>query len=152
MFCVRVVAFDVTFEMRQSNPRFFVYCQLSTEHNPEITEMTGPSVMATGMLEEQVAAIWEVDVFMQKVPKPQGYVVFRYANGRDFSGYMVDGVPNGYGVLRGPILTHIGEWENGQLIKGIMIDAVRGWQFDIPSEPSSPARLGPRGHPGTEGQ
>lgn len=90
------------------------------------------------MIDEQVPVIWEVDVFMGSQAPPQGYVNFRYADGRDYSGYFMHGRPNGYGVMRGPILSYIGIWEDGIFVEGIMVDAVRATEFRIPFQTPSP--------------
>jgi hypothetical protein len=84
------------------------------------------------MIDEQVPVIWEVDVFRGRQELPNGYVVFRYADGRDYSGYMVQGIPQGFGVMRGPILSWVGIFDDGNMVEGIMIDAVRATRFDIP--------------------
>lgn len=76
--------------------------------------------------------VWEVDVFMGAKEPPNGYVNFRFSDGRDYSGYMVQGVPQGFGVLRGHVLSYVGIFDGGHLSEGIMIDAVRAAQFDIP--------------------
>lgn len=93
---------------------------------------------ATGMIDEQVPTYWETEVFLGRRSPPQGYVVFRYANGNDYSGYMENGIPNGYGVMRGPVITYIGLWDRGSMVEGIMVDTVRGAEFHIPWEGSSP--------------
>jgi hypothetical protein len=90
------------------------------------------------MLDEQVPVTWEVDVFMGQVQPPQGYVNFRYADGRDYSGYMVNGCPDGYGVMRGPVISYVGIWRDGIFNEGLMIDAVRASEFRIPWAPPSP--------------
>lgn len=110
---------------------------VSAEHRLDITARTGVSKTATGMINEQVRVIWEVDVFMG-APQPEGYVVFRYADGRDYSGYMVNGVPSGFGVMRGSIVSYIGIWEHGIMVEGIMVDAVRATEFRIPWVPLPP--------------
>lgn len=91
------------------------------------------------MIDEQVPTIWEVDVFMGRQAPPQGYVNFRFADGRDYSGYMLQGEPSGYGVMRGPVISYIGIWESGTMVEGIMVDAVRATEFRIPWEPPPPA-------------
>lgn len=106
----------------------------------------------TGMADEEIPVVWEVSVFMGRQERPNGYVVYRYANGNDYSGYMVDGKPHSYGVMRGPVLTYAGYWDSGTFVEGLMIDAVRGTRFDIPWAPPSPQPQGPRGHPETLGQ
>jgi hypothetical protein len=88
------------------------------------------------MIDEQVPVIWEVDVFLGNTQPPQGYVNFRYSDGRDFSGYMVNGTPHGYGVMRGPIISYVGIWDDGIMVEGIMVDAVRASEFRIPWEQS----------------
>lgn len=65
---------------------------------------------------------------------PNEYVNFRYVNGSDYSGYMMDGKRNGYGILRGRILSYIGLWEDDVLTQGVMIDTVRGTEFEIQPE------------------
>ena len=90
------------------------------------------------MIPEQVTVVWEVDVFMGQREPPEGYVVFRYSDGRDYSGYMRDGVPEGYGVMRGPVLSYIGIWRGGTMIEGLMVDTVRSTEFHIPWAPTSP--------------
>lgn len=103
------------------------------------------STATTGMADEEVPVVLEISVFMGRQEPPNGYVVYRYANGSDYSGYMLEGVPHGYGILRGRILTYAGEWEWGVFAEGIMIDAVRGLQFGIPRAPQSPQYQGPHG-------
>lgn len=90
------------------------------------------------MIDEQVPVHWEVDVFLGG-EVPQGYVNYRYANGQDYSGYFMHGRPNGYGVMRGPIISYIGIWDDGVMVEGIMVDAVRGIEFRIPWAPPPPA-------------
>lgn len=90
------------------------------------------------MIDEQVPVIWEVDVFMGQREAPNGYVNFRYSDGRDYSGYMIHGTPQGFGVMRGPVISYVGIFDDGILVEGTMIDAVRASQFRIPWEP--PAR------------
>lgn len=87
------------------------------------------------MIDEQVRVIWEVDVFMGQTEPPNGYVNYRYSDGRDYSGYMRDGRPHGYGVLRGKILSYIGIFEEGFMVEGLMVDTVRGTEFHIPWTP-----------------
>lgn len=84
------------------------------------------------MIDEQVPVIWEVDVFMGQRDPPNGYVNFRYSDGRDYSGYMVHGTPQGFGVMRGPVISYVGIFDEGTLVEGIMIDAVRASEFRIP--------------------
>jgi hypothetical protein len=84
------------------------------------------------MIDEQVPVIWEVDVFMGSQAPPQGYVNFRYANGNDYSGYMLHGRPSGFGVMRGSVLSYIGVWDDGIFVEGTMVDAVRASEFRIP--------------------
>jgi hypothetical protein len=86
-------------------------------------------------IDEQVPVIWEVDVFLGTQQPPQGYVNYRYSDGRDYSGYMSHGTPHGYGVMRGPVISYIGIWEDGTMVEGIMVDAVRASEFRIPWEP-----------------
>ena len=90
------------------------------------------------MIDEQVPVIWEVDVFMGSQAPPEGYVNFRFASGRDYSGYMVQGVPHGFGVMRGSILSFIGIWDNGIFVEGTMVDAVRATEFRIPFQTPPP--------------
>lgn len=103
---------------------------------------TGMFVMAGAMIDEQVNVVWEVDVFLGREDPPQGYKVFRLANGNDYSGYLRDGMPNGYGVMRGPVVSYIGTWDNGVMVNGIMVDVVRGVEFPIPWAPMPPTRQG----------
>jgi len=88
------------------------------------------------MIPEQVPVVWEVDVFMGATEPPNGYVNFRFADGRDYSGYMVQGRPQGFGVLRGQVISYVGIFDEGHLTEGIMVDAVRATRFDIPWVPS----------------
>lgn len=81
-----------------------------------------------------IPEIWEVDVILGQVQPPSEYVNFRYSNGSDYSGYMINGQRNGYGILRGRILSYIGLWEDDVLTQGVMIDTVRGTEFDIHPE------------------
>lgn len=110
------------------------------------------NTQTTGMTDEEVPVVHEISVFMERQAKPNGYVVYRYANGNDYSGYMVDGLPHGHGILRGPVLTYVGYWDSGTFVQGLMIDAVRGSQFDIPWAPPSPRPQGPPGLLESEGQ
>lgn len=105
----------------------------STEQRRETASRTGVSkTPITTMLPEQVPVVWEVDVFMGTTAPPNGYVNFRYSDGRDYSGYMVQGVPQGFGVMRGKVLSYVGIFDDGFLSEGIMVDAVRAVKFDIP--------------------
>lgn len=106
-------------------------------------EVTGVTMTATGMIDEQVPTYWESEVFLGRRSPPQGYVVFRYANGNDYSGYMVDGIPQGYGIMRGRVISYIGFWEDGRMTLGIMVDTVRGAEFEIPVVRSSPEQQRP---------
>lgn len=128
------MADEVTLVADPSNPFFFMYFQSSTEQSPDIAEMTGPRSTATttGMINEQVPVIWETDVFLGQRQPPEGYTVYRYANGSDYSGYMRNGQPNGYGVMRGAVISYIGIWEDGIMVEGLMVDAVRASEFQIP--------------------
>lgn len=124
------------------SPLFLMYDQLSMQQRLSTSEDTVVMEIATGMIDEQVKIVWEVDVFLGREDPPQGYKVFRLANGRDYSGYLRDGVPNGYGVMRGPIVSYIGSWEDGIMVQGIMVDAVRGTEFRIPWVPIPPTHQG----------
>lgn len=127
------------------HPFFLMYCQLSTVQRLEIRAMAGDNNMATtGMADEEIPVVYEISVFMERQQRPNGYVVYRFANGSDYSGYMEDGLPHGYGVLRQAVITYIGNWQYGVFAQGIMIDVVRGTRFDIPWVPPSPVSEGPR--------
>ena len=91
------------------------------------------------MIDEQVPVVWETDVFLGTRQPPNGYTVFRYANGSDYSGYMRDGTPHGYGVMRGPVVSYVGIWDDGVMVEGLMVDAVRASEFRIPWATASPA-------------
>jgi hypothetical protein len=108
------------------------------QHKESTNRVTGFSRIAGPMIDEQVPVIWEIDVFMGRQTAPQGYVNFRYADGRDYSGYMMHGRPSGYGVMRGPVISYIGIWEDGVLVEGIMADAVRASEFRIPFQTETP--------------
>lgn len=101
------------------------------EHKEFTSWSTGPKRTA-GMIDEQVPVIWEADVFMGSQAAPQGYVNFRYADGRDYSGYMMHGRPDGFGVMRGRVLSYIGIWRDGLFVEGTMVDAVQATEFRIP--------------------
>lgn len=60
-----------------------------------------------------------------------GYVNYHYQDGSDYSGYMINSLRNGYGILRRAILTYIGLWEDDMIMQGVMIDAVRATEFQI---------------------
>ena len=120
-----------------SNPFLFMYAQSSTEQRLLTKEVTGSRMTATGMINEQVPTVWETEVFLGTARPPQGYVVYRYANGTDYSGYMVHGIREGYGVLRGPVISYIGLWRNDHIAEGIMVDTVRGAEFQLPLGGSS---------------
>jgi hypothetical protein len=47
---------------------------------------------------------------------------------------MVQGVPQGFGVMRGKVISYVGIFDDGFLSEGIMVDAVRAVKFDIPWE------------------
>jgi len=101
------------------------------EQSESTNRVTGLKRRA-GMIDEQVPVIWEVDVFMGSQQPPQGYVNFRYADGRDYSGYMLNGRPDGFGVMRGKVLSYVGIWSDGFFEEGTMVDAVRATEFRIP--------------------
>jgi len=84
------------------------------------------------MIDEQVPVIWEIDVFMERKDPPSGYVNFRYRDGRDYSGYMMYGIRQGFGVLRCPVVSYVGIFEDDHLVEGVIVDAVRATQFRIP--------------------
>jgi hypothetical protein len=96
----------------------------------------------TTMIDEQVLVVWECDVFLGQTEPPNGYVNYRYSDGRDYSGYMRDGRPHGYGLLRGKILSYIGVFEDGYMTEGIMVDTVRGTEFHIPWTPPAQPEQG----------
>lgn len=90
-----------------------------------------------------MTGIWEADVIMGTREPPSEYVNFHYVDGSDYSGYMLEGKKNGYGLLRGQFLSYVGLWEDDIMTQGIMIDTVRALEYDIlperaPQESSSP--------------
>jgi hypothetical protein len=90
--------------------------------------------------------IWETDVCLGTQQAPNGHCVYRYSNDCDYSGYMRNGKPDGYGVMRGPRYCYAGNWQEGLLVDGVMFDTLLALQYHIgPPAISNPATEGFRG-------
>lgn len=64
-----------------------------------------------------------------------GRVMYRYRDGRMYSGGMCESKPHGYGVMLGELWAHEGVWEHGVLKTGTMINIGTGLKINIPVIP-----------------
>jgi hypothetical protein len=84
------------------------------------------------MIDEDIPVIYEVDIFMGAITPPNGYCVFKFSNGDDYSGFLKDGVPHGQGAKRTKQWIYIGEWKEGTLNKGKMLKILNGVILNFP--------------------
>ena len=77
--------------------------------------------------------IYEADFMMGDQYVPNGHVVYRYVDGRNYMGTMQNGIPHGFGILTGFYWVYEGQWNRGMLVCGVMKNIRSGERIIIPS-------------------
>lgn len=63
---------------------------------------------------------YETDLILGAVEPPNGHIILRYQDGRNYVGTVKLGLPNGHGISTGIHWIYQGIWEDGIMIKGSM--------------------------------
>lgn len=75
--------------------------------------------------------IYETDLFMGSILPPNGHIILRYMDGRNYTGTVTNGIPNGFGIQTGYYWIYEGRWLNGILICGTMTHIYTKQRFII---------------------
>lgn len=84
--------------------------------------------------------IYEVDIILGSVEPPNGHIILRYEDGRNYMGTVKNGIPNGFGISIGYYWIYEGQWFEGIMIRGVMRHIYTNKKFVIPSEHISPVK------------
>lgn len=78
--------------------------------------------------------IYETDLIMGTIKPPNGHIILRYEDGRNYMGTVKNGKPDGFGISTGYYWIYEGQWFEGIMIRGVMRHIYTNQKFVIPSE------------------
>lgn len=78
--------------------------------------------------------IYEVDILLGTIKPPNGHIILRYEDGRNYMGTVKNGKPHGFGISTGYYWIYEGQWFEGIMIRGVMKHIYTNQKFVIPSE------------------
>lgn len=79
-----------------------------------------------------IPVVYETDNLFTDTEPHTGRAVYKYANGKTYSGMMALGRPHGYGCMLTDRWVFTGSWENGKLLRGTMVHIGTGLTISLP--------------------